>query len=309
MNLREQGCSGEMPAPSVVERVRSVTFVGMLLNIVLTLLKAVGGILFQSQVLVADAVHSLSDLVTDLAVIFGVKYWSAPPDESHPYGHGRIETLVSAFIGIALVLVASGLIGDAVAVLRAGTEQRPGLPAFFIALVSILLKEWLFRWTRSEGRKMNSKALEANAWHHRSDAFSSIPAAIAVILAHFFPALHFVDPLGAILVSIFIFHAAWKIVKPTLLELSDARVTEKVQELTRIASSVPGVCGVHAVRCRLAGASVLADLHVTVDPEMTVRDGHALSHRVRSAILEAVPQVTDVIVHLEPGNDPPEKIA
>ena len=222
MSLREQGCSGEMPAPSVVERVRSVTFVGMLLNIVLTLLKAVGGILFQSQVLVADAVHSLSDLVTDLAVIFGVKYWSAPPDESHPYGHGRIETLVSAFIGIALVLVASGLIGDAVAVLRAGTEQRPGLPAFFIALVSILLKEWLFRWTRSEGRKMNSKALEANAWHHRSDAFSSIPAAIAVILAHFFPALHFVDPLGAILVSIFIFHAAWKIVKPTLFELSDA---------------------------------------------------------------------------------------
>ncbi len=301
--------SGIQPALSVVKRVRAVTFVGMLFNLVLTLLKAAGGILFQSQALVADAVHSLSDLATDFAVIFGVKYWSAPPDESHPYGHGRIETLVSAFIGIALALVALGLIGDAVAALRTGTERRPGLPAFFIALASILLKEWLFRWTCSEGRKVNSKALEANAWHHRSDAISSIPAAAAIILARFFPALHFVDPLGAILVSLFIFHAAWKIVKPALFELSDAGVTEKVRELTRIAHSVPGVRGVHAVRCRLAGTSVLADLHVTVDPDMTVRDGHALSHQVRSAILEAVPQVTDVIIHLEPDSDPSEKTA
>lgn len=301
--------SGIQPALSVVKRVRAVTFVGMLFNLVLTLLKAAGGILFQSQALVADAVHSLSDLATDFAVIFGVKYWSAPPDESHPYGHGRIETLVSAFIGIALALVALGLIGDAVAALRTGTERRPGLPAFFIALASILLKEWLFRWTCSEGRKVNSKALEANAWHHRSDAISSIPAAAAIILARFFPALHFVDPLGAILVSLFIFHAAWKIVKPALFELSDAGVTEKVRELTRIAHSVPGVRDVHAVRCRLAGTSVLADLHVTVDPEMTVRDGHALSHQVRSAILEAVPQVTDVIIHLEPDSDPSEKTA
>lgn len=297
------------PGSAVAGRVRFVTFVGLLFNLLLTIFKAAGGILFHSQALLADAMHSLSDLATDLAIIFGVKYWSAPPDESHPYGHGKIETMISAFIGIALALVAVGLISEAVATLRGGTEQRPGLPAFFIALFSIVSKEWLFRWTRSESRKVNSKAMEANAWHHRSDVFSSIPAAIAIALAYFFPALHFVDPLGAVLVSVFILHAAWKIVKPTLFELSDAGVLCKERELKQIAVSVPGVLGVHAVRCRLAGTSVLADLHIKVDPEMNVRDGHALSHRVRSAILDALPEVADVVVHLEPYDAPIPKNA
>ncbi len=285
-------------------RVRKVTFVGLLFNLFLTFLKAAGGILFRSQALLADAVHSLSDLATDLAVIFGVKYWSAPPDETHPYGHGRIETLVSAFIGLALVVVAVGLTCDAVTTLRGGTEQRPELPAFLIAVISIVSKEWLFRWTRAEALRINSPAMEANAWHHRSDAFSSIPAAIAIALASFFPALRFVDPLGAILVSLFILHAAWKIVKPTLFELSDAGMVGKNQEIRAAASAVPGVESVHAVRCRRAGTAVLADLHVMVDPEMSVRNGHALSHRVRRAILDAMPDVKDVVVHLEPYNGP-----
>ena len=213
---------------AMVRRVRFVTLIGLGVNVLLTAAKAVGGIVFRSQALIADAVHSLSDLATDLAVIFGVKYWSAPPDSSHPYGHGKIETLVSAFIGIALALVALGLVSDAVATLRSENDSGgPGLPAFFIALFSVFSKEWLFRWTRREARKLNSKAVEANAWHHRSDAISSIPAAIAVSLAYFFPDLHFIDPVGAILVSFFIFHAAWKIVKPTLLELSEAGNPER----------------------------------------------------------------------------------
>jgi len=287
-----------------VARIRKVTLVGLGFNVLLTVLKAIGGVVFRSQALLADAVHSLSDLATDLAVIFGVKYWSAPPDESHPYGHGRIETLVSAFIGLALVVVAIGLTGDAIATLRGGTEQRPEIPAFLIALISIVSKEWLFRWTRAEAQKMNSKAMEANAWHHRSDAFSSIPAAIAIALASFFPSLKFVDPLGAIVVSFFILHAAWKIVKPTLFELSDASMIGKEQEIRSVASAVPGVESVHAVRSRLVGTSVLTDLHVMVDPEMSVREGHALSHRVRRAIQEAMPEVKDVVVHLEPYNGP-----
>ena len=151
---------------------------------------------------------------------------------------------------------------------------------------------------------MNSKAMEANAWHHRSDAFSSIPAAIAIALASFFPSLKFVDPLGAIVVSFFILHAAWKIVKPTLFELSDASMIGKEQEIRSVASAVPGVESVHAVRSRLVGTSVLTDLHVMVDPEMSVREGHALSHRVRRAIQEAMPEVKDVVVHLEPYNGP-----
>ncbi len=143
----------------MVRRVRFVTLIGLVVNVLLTVAKAVGGVVFRSQALIADAVHSLSDLATDLAVIFGVKYWSAPPDSSHPYGHGKIETLVSAFIGIALALVALGLVSDAVATLRSENDSGgPGLPAFFIALFSVFSKEWLFRWTRREARKLNSKA-------------------------------------------------------------------------------------------------------------------------------------------------------
>ena len=291
---------------AMVRRVRFVTLIGLVVNVLLTVAKAVGGIVFRSQALIADAVHSLSDLATDLAVIFGVKYWSAPPDSSHPYGHGKIETLVSAFIGIALALVALGLVSDAVATLRSENDSGgPGLPAFFIALFSVFSKEWLFRWTRREARKLNSKAVEANAWHHRSDAISSIPAAIAVSLAYFFPDLHFIDPVGAILVSFFIFHAAWKIVKPTLLELSEAGNPEREAKLKWIALSVEGVRGVHQVRCRQVGSSSLADLHILVAPEMTVRDSHALSHRVRRAILDAIPEVTDVVIHVEPFNGGP----
>lgn len=146
-----------------IRTVRFVTVVGMELNIVLAVAKAAGGLLFYSQALLADAVHSLSDLVTDLAVIFGVKYWSAPPDRQHPYGHGRIETLVSAFIGIALAAVAVGLVWDAVGTLRHGSEHGPAGFAFAIAVFSVVSKEILFRWTRAKARAVHSTAMEANA--------------------------------------------------------------------------------------------------------------------------------------------------
>lgn len=284
-----------------IREVRFVTIAGTFLNLLLALAKAAGGIIFTSQALLADAFHSLSDIVTDFAVIFGVRYWSAPPDESHPYGHGRIETLVSAFIGIALACVACGLVWDAVSTLRDGTEKQPGLAAFFIALISIVSKEWLFRWTKARAVKIKSSAMEANAWHHRSDALSSIPAAIAIAVAYFFPELHFVDPLGAILVSFFIFHAAWKITFPTLMELTDAGVPRETEEkIYNIALNVKGIKAVHALRTRNAGSSILADLHIMVDPEMSVREGHDLSHQVKDALLKSDINIGDVVIHLEP---------
>ena len=285
-----------------IRTVRFVTVVGMILNLVLVFAKAAGGWFFHSQALLADAVHSLSDLVTDLALIFGVKYWSAPPDKSHPYGHERIETLVSAFIGIALAAVALGLAWDAVGTLRHGAERPPEGYAFVIALFSIVSKEWLFRWTRTKAREIRSSALEANAWHHRSDALSSIPAAAAIAVAFFFPKLDFVDPLGAIVVSFLILHSAWKIIKPTLQELSEAGVSHEDQaKIYRLASSLPGVLGAHALRTRNAGGSIWADIHIIVDPDMTVREGHELSHRVRDLLVDSSGlNIVDVVVHLEP---------
>ena len=284
-----------------VRTVQFVTVVGMILNIVLVLAKAIGGLFFYSQALLADAVHSLSDLVTDLAVIFGVKFWSAPPDRSHPYGHGRIETLVSAFIGISLAAVAFGLASNAIGTLRHETEHGPAGFAFVIAVFSVISKEIVFRWTRAKAREIRSTAMEANAWHHRSDAISSIPAAIAIALAYFFPKLHFIDPVGAIVVSGFILHAAWKIVQPTLHELSEAGVSKEDQaKIYRLAASLPGVLGAHALRTRNAGSAIWADIHIIVDPDMTVREGHDLSHKVRDLLVDSDLNIVDVVVHLEP---------
>lgn len=293
-----------------IRTVQFVTFVGMLLNIVLVLAKATGGWFFYSQALIADAVHSLSDLVTDLAVILGVKYWSAPPDHSHPYGHGRIETLVSAFIGIALAAVAVGLASEAVGTLRHGSEHGPAGFAFLIAAFSVVSKEIVFRWTRAKAREVQSVAMEANAWHQRSDALSSIPAAVAIALAYFFPKLHFVDSLGAIVVSGFILHAAWKIIHPTLLELSEAGVSKEDQaKIYRMATSLPGVIGAHALRTRNAGSAIWADIHIIVDPEMTVREGHDLSHKVRDLLVGSNLHIVDVVVHLEPPTSSRSKSA
>ena len=284
-----------------IRTVQFVTVVGMILNIVLVFAKAAGGLFFHSQALLADAVHSLSDLVTDLAVIFGVKFWSAPPDRSHPYGHGRIETLVSAFIGISLAAVAFGLASDAIGTLRHGTEHGPAGFAFVIAVFSVISKEIVFRWTRAKAREVRSTAMEANAWHHRSDAISSIPAAVAIAIAYFFPKLHFIDPVGAIVVPGFILHSAWKIVQPTLHELSEAGVSKEDQaKIYRLATSLPGILGAHALRTRNAGSAIWADIHIIVDPDMTVREGHDLSHKVRDLLVDSDLNIVDVVVHLEP---------
>ena len=284
-----------------IRTVQFVTVVGMTLNIVLSIAKAAGGVLFHSQALLADAVHSLSDLVTDLAVIFGVKYWSAPPDRQHPYGHGRIETLGSAFIGIALAAVAVGLAWEAIGTIRHGSEHGPAGFAFAIAVFSIISKEVLFRWTRAKARQVHSSAMEANAWHHRSDAISSIPAALAIAVAYFFPKLQFIDPVGAILVSFFILYAAWTIVRPTLQELSETGVSREEQaKIYRMATSLPGILGAHALRTRNTGGAIWADIHIIVDPDMTVREGHDLSHQVRDLLVNSDLNIVDVVVHLEP---------
>jgi len=284
----------------IIRRVRYVTFYGMITNIFLSLLKGFGGIVFKSHALTADAIHSLSDLLTDIILIFGVKFWTAPPDELHPYGHGRIETLVSMFIGVLLGLVAFGLISDAVTVIEKGAECRPAMPAFVIAVLSIVMKEVLYHWTMRHSRALNSPALKANAWHHRSDAISSIPVAAAIVLSHYFPNLKFIDPLGSILVSLFILHAAWEILYPCLNEFSEAGSKDITAEISRFASAFPGVKGVHAIRTRRLGSMYYADLHVMVDPDLTVLKSHAIAHRLKMDILQAQIGVKDIIIHIEP---------
>ncbi len=283
-----------------VREIRRVTFTGIAVNVAIAALKFFGGVAWHSQALIADAVHSLSDLVTDFAVVFGVRYWEAPADEDHPYGHGKIQALVTLFIGVMLVIAAFELGRHAVQTFVTGQSGSPGAPAFFVALVSVVLKEWMYRATRAVARRVKSPALEANAWHHRSDALSSIPVAIAVALAHFVPSLAKADAVGAAVVSLFILRVAWKIVHPALQELTDAGIDDKSAAVKRVAESVCGVKEVHQCRARRYGGAFQADLHVVVDRSLSIVDAHALGHVVKSAILDAGLDVTDAVIHVEP---------
>jgi len=284
--------------------VKRVTWVGLAANLVLAGVKLAAGLLGNSQAVVADAVHSLSDCVTDLAVLIGVRYWSVPPDAEHPYGHRRIETLVTVFIGLALATVAIGLAWDAINALLVGEHEAPGPIALGAALLSIAVKEVLYHWTKAAGASVKSSALKANAWHHRSDALSSIPAALAVGAALFDPSLAFLDSVGAIAVSAFILFAAWKIIAPALDQLIDRGAAPEIAaEIARIASSVSGVREVHGVRTRQSGLGLHVDLHALVEDELTVQEAHDIATAIKYQLIDRGPNVLDVIVHVEPFHE------
>ena len=290
-----------MQAERQVRVVRRVTFAGILVNVAIAAAKAVAGVMSSSQALVADAVHSASDLVTDLVVVFSVRYWVAPADDDHPYGHGKIEALVTLVISAALVFAAWELARNAVmSLVRGKSDATPGAMALTVALGSIVLKEIVFIVTRAVARRVRSTALEANAWHHRSDALSSIPVAAAVAVVWVCPSLWWVDAAGALIVSAFVLHVAWKLASPALQELTDAQIGSKANAVAAVALGVVGVKGVHKPRARRYGSSFQADIHIQVDGSLSVTEGHAIGHAVKEAVVNAGLDVDDVVVHVEP---------
>lgn len=288
------------PAERSAQVIR-ITWGGLIANVLLTVLKFLFGIIGHSQAAVADALHSFSDLGTDLAILFGVRLWSAPADECHPYGHRRIETLITVLIGAALAGVAVGFSLDAVEKLRYPPDVSPTLIGLTGSLITIFLKEWLFRVTRKVGRNVNSPAVIANAWHHRSDAFSSIPVIVAVSAAAINPEWHFLDQIGALIVAVMILKAAWDIIKPALAELIDAGASaQDYEQIVELAQSVSGVLSVHKVRTRRSGAGLYVDLHALVDGNMTVCAGHDIATQLQRKLIVDGPSVADVVVHIEP---------
>jgi cation diffusion facilitator family transporter len=284
--------------------VRKVTWVGLLVNVFLVVIKFTAGIYGRSQALVADAIHSLTDLTTDIAVIAGSHYWSRPPDENHPYGHRRLETLVTVFIAVVLIAAGLGIGWKAISTLQEKPAAPPGWIAVFAALASIVCKESIYRWTAITGRRVKSPALAANAWHHRTDALSSLPVLIAVAGARIFPTWSFLDRVGAVIVSIFILHASIKIIWPGLSELIDVGAPEETRKkIQDIALKNKGVLQVHDIRTRYISTSIQVDLHIVVEGSITVREGHDIADDVRARIIDAISEVLDVIVHV----DPPER--
>ena len=286
------------------QMVRKVTWIGLFVNLALVAIKFAAGIFGRSQALVADAIHSLTDLTTDIAVIAGSHYWSRPPDEDHPYGHRRLETLVSIFIGFALLVAGIGIGWKAISTLHEKHAAAPGWIAVAAALVSILCKESIYRWTAIVGKRLKSAALAANAWHHRTDALSSLPVLVAVAGARVFPSWSFLDRLGAAVVSIFILHASIKIIWPGISELIDVGApTETRKMIQAIALKNKGVLQVHDIRTRYISSSIQVDLHIVVEGLITVREGHDIADDVKKRIIAEIPEVLDVIVHV----DPPER--
>jgi len=284
-----------------ISQIKLVTWIGMVVNILLSVFKIVAGYFGKSQTILADGFHSLSDTVTDIAIIVGVRFWCAPPDKTHPHGHRRIETIITQFIGIGLAAVAVGISYKAIVTLHEMHSSPPDTIALIAGLTSIASKEILYRWTVLTGKKIHSSAVVANAWHHRSDALSSIPAVIAVGVARIFPSWSFVDHVGAIVVSIFILYAAWKIIWPSLKELADTGASpDLIKDIEKIILSTEGVLSVHKIRTRKIGAGYQVDLHIQVNGEITVAAGHNISEDAKARLTRMNPNVFDVIVHLEP---------
>jgi cation diffusion facilitator family transporter len=292
-----------MDRQSTVKQIQNITAAGLVVNLLLSALKFALGIFGRSQAVVADAVHSLSDMGTDLLVLLGVKFWSAPADERHPYGHQRMETVVTLCISFLLVAVAFAFGGDAIRSISHGPECPPLSIAALGPLFSIIAKEVLFRRTRAVGKRIHSSALIANAWHHRSDALSSIPALVAVAAASANPKWAFLDPLGAVVVAILILKVAWDIASPALSELMDHGADrDDLNRMNALAQSVSGVRSIHRLRTRRVGSGWFVDLHVEVDPDMTVRKSHDIATQVQHKLLEDGPSVADVTVHIEPDD-------
>ncbi len=297
-----------LPSDESYREVCRITWFGLWANLVLSGMKFIAGIVGHSSVLIADAVHSLSDLVTDAAVLIGVRYWGRPADDEHPHGHAKIETLVTLLIGIALFLVAMELLRGALASILDLLNDKPKLsPTWFpfvAALISVGVKEYLYQITLRTGMRLKSSALIANAWHHRSDALSSVPAAAAVGACLVFGDQYlFLDPVGAVVVALMIVHAAWRIVRSTFAALLDSGASKtRCQEITAAIRDFGDVRDLHKLRTRQVGPSGFAvDVHVQVDPLMSLVDAHALSHRIKEKLHAVDTEIIDVFVHVEPA--------
>ncbi|MGF1727117.1 cation diffusion facilitator family transporter [Photobacterium nomapromontoriensis] len=290
-------------AETPVKIIHRVTWVGSIVNVVLAVLKITVGKLTGSQALIADGVHSFSDLVTDSAILIGSRYWTAPADKEHPYGHGRFETLTNIFIGVILALVGIGIGWDSLSALGHEKTASPGLLALGAATASIIIKEVLYRWTVIQAKRINSRSLYANAWHHRSDALSSLPVAIAVIVNFIAPGLHYLDQVAALIVTAMILKAAIEILWPAIQELTDAEADSHIDaKIHLFALEDPLIKEVHAIRNRRTGSSILLDFHLLVDPAMSVEKAHSVSESFKTRILEQIDEVVDVIIHIEPYN-------
>ncbi len=291
------------PLDKRYREVRKVTLVGAFVDLLLGVVKIVIGLSAGSQALVADGVHSLSDLATDFLVLFAAKHSHRAADAEHPYGHGRIETVATVVLGAALIVVALGISYDAVhRMMEPELLMHPGIFALLVALVSVASKEAIYQYTASAARRLRSKMLHANAWHSRSDAISSIIVVIGIGGA--MAGYPYLDAIAAIAVALMIAKIGWDLLWKSLEELIDTSLEdEQVEAIRKYIKGVHGVQALHMLRTRRSGADALADVHILVDPALSVSEGHQIGEQVRAVLIEQMEDLSDVTVHIDPEDD------
>ncbi|NOX42971.1 MAG: cation transporter [Gammaproteobacteria bacterium] len=282
---------------------RKVTLVGSVVDFLLGVAKIFVGLIDNSQALIADGVHSLSDLVTDVMVLVAVKHGSRDADDEHPYGHGRIETLMTVALGLILIAVAAGIAQDAIRRLfLPELLMHPGWFSFSIAAISVVSKEAIYHYTIRAARKLNSELLRANAWHSRTDAISSVIVIIGILGS--MAGLEYLDSVAAVGVAVLVAKIGWELSWKSARELIDTGLDpEYVERIKQTIIESNGIRALHMLRTRRMGSDVLVDVHVIVDPKVSVSEGHQIGEHVRTRLTDEFPEINDVTVHADPEDD------
>lgn len=279
-----------------------VTIVGAVVNLILAIFKIIIGTIGHSHALIVDGIHSFSDLLSDGLVVFAARQGNQSPDDDHPYGHARIETAFAAVLGGILIAVGIGIVIDALERLTSGNIVTPESMTIWVALLSVLSKEVLYRYTLLYANRINSPILKANAWHHRSDAISSI--VVLVGIAGSMSGIPYLDAAAAVIVSMMIAKIGWEIARESIEQLVDKGLDpEKVKSISQHIAEIPGVSEMHMLRTRQMGADALLDVHIEVSPQLSVSEGHRISDEVSAQLTTEFPDIAQVLVHIDPEND------
>lgn len=282
------------------------TWVGIIVNGLLTIIKAIGGILSGSRALLADAIHSASDIVSSIVVLFAVQIANKPPDKEHPYGHGKAESVASIIIALLLIVVGIEISISSIKVFFGDIPQAPGKLALIIIIISIITKEILFHYKLRLGKKYQSTALISEAWHHRSDSLSSLAALIgisaAIIGQHYgLTYLVYGDAVAGIIVSLIVIRVGYLLAKESAnVVLEKVLDDKKTKKYTQTAQSVAGVIEVDEILARTHGSYIIIDLKIGVDSTITVKEGHTIARKTKQTLMETYDEVEDVLVHINP---------
>ncbi|MBE9504404.1 MAG: cation diffusion facilitator family transporter [Proteobacteria bacterium] len=281
---------------------KRITWIGALGNVVLSIVKFVAGVSGRSEALIADAVHSISDLVSDVVVLVSLKVSSRPVDEDRPYGYGRVETVGTGILGIILIIVGINIFWHAIETVNTGVNYIPKSIALAGAFISIIVKEGMYHYTVRVGKKIHSPSIIANAWHHRSDAFSSVASLIGIGAAMMgWPIF---DPIAAIIVTVLILKVGLETTIDSFKDIIDTSVKKEIRDKIIDATlSTAGVINYHDLKTRKMGSEILVDIHIEVNPWMNVYEAHCIADKVRDMIVDKVRNISDVLVHIDPEGE------